>query len=1133
MSHVDAGPLANYNSLLDPHLSGYFSTTRIKKHLRKAGLVTRGGAVVTENEFRVRMARKEHRRQVRDMLASAIVNNTLDMERRRQVLIRRKLEEIASIELVKRVKAHRKFGYEAAIEDMVKLNLLGDSRKASDQSLTGEEAPSESQLPQLGPVQLDSVQWSQKKLVRPSSGPPQATASLTPGASRRDIIRVPRPQSGPTTNNAGGSYQQGSDVTDDDDDAETEHLWSRSAAWSAADKARSSERPQTSMKLPVGQQAWRSDSSLAPQSPPNGLRSDRSSTAAATRPRSHLVDRQLSGEGGVSSRDLDYRYLSTLDRAATEKYGLLLDKDEAGRHESPYIENAELLAPRPPTSQRHDSVASSGRRRSAAGPAAGRGSANIPRDEHGHPIRCPKRSKGTLMLHRAEPAFKIQDQVQTFCEIVMRYFGSHISLERDGVDPRHQILVEQQHCGGSTLAVFKELLLPKSDFTFTSRRHSGYPFSLTFYIDGIQDIRLSACCEYKHRKGYRLGGKTGHFGFVRISGSVPCYRCEVERDARIKAKSRRRAEKKNSVSNAASTAVDTAVANDLPLEPVTEPDQKPSNEAPSQEYNDDFDVEDDATAKPSSSRRSSIEKPDVDDIVAEHAPDDSADKADSEHGVMTYEDDFEAANLDDNIEKHAKSDPLEIAVADDSDEEERRMSKDKYQPPKVVRAVNIPMPDPDRAQLEQSAHAGEVISSDWLMTVNVSKKVVQKPPAAKPPQSSNDDRHGKSHNSSSSGGSTEKHPEVAAADSDGRRQSEDIMSDDESDLFGMTESSASSPPPSGRQSPVPPAARDNDADDIASVGLLDEGRQQASASPGRSERASLPSSGRSAPPQLPIYDGVRASSEPGLSDRDDVESVQSDLDGRSSVRRKAPERPAADSNSASEIEDDYELPIPREKPRTPTHAADGEPSAAHTHSIGSGNLNSMMALSSRVTSSDNHSLVPHSADAAAAAMAADAGTGVDGNTVSQDDQQAVAASTAGPQTQQLEQHDQQEQSDQKQKQPDLKQERPDQKQEQQKQKDQKLEQHDRTLKQWEQQEQQHQEEREPQKHPEHEHDEEQGDDKNAVEDDQSSISSSSSSLTSSFSETTDSEQDQGNAAGGPEADDNQTEERQTAEVKRA
>jgi hypothetical protein len=50
------------------------------------------------------MARKEHKKHVKDMLSQAIVHKTLDMERTRQVEIRRKLEEIAKIELVRRVR---------------------------------------------------------------------------------------------------------------------------------------------------------------------------------------------------------------------------------------------------------------------------------------------------------------------------------------------------------------------------------------------------------------------------------------------------------------------------------------------------------------------------------------------------------------------------------------------------------------------------------------------------------------------------------------------------------------------------------------------------------------------------------------------------------------------------------------------------------------------------------------------------------------------------------------------------------------------------------------------------------------------------------------------------------------------
>lgn len=50
------------------------------------------------------MSRKEHKKYVKDMLAQAIVHKTLDLERTRQAEIKKKLEEIAKIQLVQRVR---------------------------------------------------------------------------------------------------------------------------------------------------------------------------------------------------------------------------------------------------------------------------------------------------------------------------------------------------------------------------------------------------------------------------------------------------------------------------------------------------------------------------------------------------------------------------------------------------------------------------------------------------------------------------------------------------------------------------------------------------------------------------------------------------------------------------------------------------------------------------------------------------------------------------------------------------------------------------------------------------------------------------------------------------------------------
>ena len=64
------------------------------------------------------------------------------------------------------------------------------------------------------------------------------------------------------------------------------------------------------------------------------------------------------------------------------------------------------------------------------------------------------------MLHRQEPAMKHQERVQTMADVTLHYFGSNLKLDYEKFDPRDEIVVEQQHCGGNTLAVYKEKVLP-------------------------------------------------------------------------------------------------------------------------------------------------------------------------------------------------------------------------------------------------------------------------------------------------------------------------------------------------------------------------------------------------------------------------------------------------------------------------------------------------------------------------------------------------------------------------------------------------------------------------------------------------------------------------------------------------
>ncbi|CAF1161729.1 unnamed protein product [Didymodactylos carnosus] len=112
------------------------------------------------------------------------------------------------------------------------------------------------------------------------------------------------------------------------------------------------------------------------------------------------------------------------------------------------------------------------------------------------------------------------------CEVTLVYSGPHTQIEFDRTlfQPpiQDEVLVMQQHCGGENLIVYKGFLKPGDEFKFVSKRHSSYPFALSFYVKGLIDSRLSTCCEYKHRRGVRLGGKCGQFRIKSVQGLRPC-----------------------------------------------------------------------------------------------------------------------------------------------------------------------------------------------------------------------------------------------------------------------------------------------------------------------------------------------------------------------------------------------------------------------------------------------------------------------------------------------------------------------------------------------------------------------------------------------------------------------------------
>uniref|UniRef100_A0A672KUU3 Glutamate-rich protein 3-like n=1 Tax=Sinocyclocheilus grahami TaxID=75366 RepID=A0A672KUU3_SINGR len=142
-------------------------------------------------------------------------------------------------------------------------------------------------------------------------------------------------------------------------------------------------------------------------------------------------------------------------------------------------------------------------------------------------LRGRKLRPTTAPTAATEPSSLQRTSAQSKVLVSMVYFGKSVHLSHDLMDLRDEVKLFQQHCGGENLCVYKGKLREGEVFQFVSRRHQGFPFSLTFFLNGLQVDRLSSCCEFKHRKGARLGGRHGHFGFCGVEGASPCYKCII------------------------------------------------------------------------------------------------------------------------------------------------------------------------------------------------------------------------------------------------------------------------------------------------------------------------------------------------------------------------------------------------------------------------------------------------------------------------------------------------------------------------------------------------------------------------------------------------------------------------------
>eukprot|EP00800_Vazella_pourtalesii_P001098 TRINITY_DN1092_c0_g1_i10.p1 TRINITY_DN1092_c0_g1~~TRINITY_DN1092_c0_g1_i10.p1 ORF type:complete len:636 (-),score=116.00 TRINITY_DN1092_c0_g1_i10:1401-3308(-) len=121
--------------------------------------------------------------------------------------------------------------------------------------------------------------------------------------------------------------------------------------------------------------------------------------------------------------------------------------------------------------------------------------------------------------------------VQSKATITLLYRGRGIKLNGKTIQESHsEVCVYQQHCGGNAVLVYQGYLAPGTRFSFLSRRHLDSTLGLTFYLSGLVDARLSACCEYRYKQGHRVGGagRTCHYEWVSAKNATPCARCQAD-----------------------------------------------------------------------------------------------------------------------------------------------------------------------------------------------------------------------------------------------------------------------------------------------------------------------------------------------------------------------------------------------------------------------------------------------------------------------------------------------------------------------------------------------------------------------------------------------------------------------------
>ncbi|XP_077390368.1 glutamate-rich protein 3 isoform X2 [Festucalex cinctus] len=532
MSHFNPGLIAAYNSLTDKHLTGYFSSTRMRRRLQRAGLITRSGRIVPDKEYKHKLLQRAHQRHVRECLAQAIFLKVLEMERVHQMEIKRKLEEFARRERVHKMKVAR------------------TKRVEEDVQMT-------------------------------SPRPPMGARA------------VRKQHSGPV----GGHY--------------------------GSSESPCSSRPNTApgkMQRPAR---------LKPIHSGNDERSTRRGANEAFRDEHPPFD-------------------CTMDRKSRRHEPTAWDPPPGvSPYYLPVINN--FVTPMPPATKRK-----------SRGPGCGpSGSPSL----RGRRRLRPATTSAAIDANEEQPLLRTSAR-QSKVHITMVYFGKSVHLSHDSEDLRDEVKVFQQHCGGENLCVYKGKLREGEMFQFASRRHRGFPFSLTFFLNGLQVERLSSCCEFKHRRGPRLGGRHGHFGFSAVERASPCYKCIIAMGL-----DRKPAPPPKKVQDAGGSLEEARSASHSGRESTSEHQEGKSRD----DYEEDFEADDTVVVEESSEKKASSPTSGNDAQTKDDISSDSED--DNKDGGFAAEDDTRPRSSSSSCEES----DIEVVEGSKEDEEEAEEPKEILQ----------------------------------------------------------------------------------------------------------------------------------------------------------------------------------------------------------------------------------------------------------------------------------------------------------------------------------------------------------------------------------------------------------------------------------------------------------------------